>query len=263
LGSFIVRSGILNSVHSFASDPSRGVFLLSLFAIFAFSSLGLFFSKSVLLKSEWPELMSKQYLLLLNNIVLLVILLIVFLGTLYPIVTEVFYEQKLSIGPDYFSSLISPLVFVLIGLFLIEQFLSNLKANKKNTLLLLGFFALIFLVLFITELSPINLSLLFVFLVLLILLTRGISRARATTKDIKIMHKVLGHLSVVILTLAVLANHEYSESIDVKLKPGDQVEFSGSTLKLNSINIEGKENFDTVVARFSVNETSNEKRPDI
>ena len=72
------------------------------------------------------------------------------------------------------------------------------------------------------------------------------------------MHKVLGHLSVVMLTLAVLANHQYSESIDVKLKPGDQVQFSGSTLKLNSINIEGKENFDSVVARFSVREATNE-----
>lgn len=202
--------------------------------------------------------MSKQYLLLLNNIVLLVILLIVFLGTLYPIVTEVFYEQKLSIGPDYFSNLISPLVFILIGLFLAEQFLSNLKTNKKNTLLLVGLFALIFLVLFITDLSPINLSLLFVSVVLVILLIRALIEL-AQTKDIKIMHKVLGHLSVVMLTLAVLANHQYSESIDVKLKPGDQVQFSGSTLKLNSINIKGKENFDSVVARFSVREATNEK----
>ena len=258
LGSFIVRSGILNSVHSFASDPSRGVFLLSLFALFAFSSLGLFFSKSVLLKSNWPELMSKQYLLLLNNIVLLVILLIVFLGTLYPIVTEVFYEQKLSIGPDYFSSLITPLVFILIGLFLAEQFLTSLKANKKKTLLFLGFVSSIFLILFITDLSPINLGLLFVLLVLVILLARALIEL-ALNKDIKIMHKVLGHLSVVLLTFAVLVNHQFSESVDVKLKPGDEVQFSGSTLKLDSINIEGKENFDTVVARFSVSEASNEK----
>ena len=146
----------------------------------------------------------------------------------------------------------------MIGLFLAEQFLSHLKTNKKNTLLLTGLFALIFLVLFITDLSPINLSLLFVSVVLVILLIRALIEL-AQTKDIKIMHKVLGHLSVVMLTLAVLANHQYSESIDVKLKPGDQVQFSGSTLKLNSINIEGKENFDSVVARFSVREATNEK----
>ena len=79
LASFVVRSGILNSVHSFASDPSRGVFLLSLFGVFAFASLVLFFSKSVFLQSEWPKLLSKQYLLVLNNVVLLAILLIVFL----------------------------------------------------------------------------------------------------------------------------------------------------------------------------------------
>ena len=95
LASFVVRSGILNSVHSFCfPDPSRGVFLLSLFGVFAFASLVLFFSKSVFLQSEWPKLLSKQYLLVLNNVVLLAILLIVFLGTLYPIVTEVFMVRN-------------------------------------------------------------------------------------------------------------------------------------------------------------------------
>ena len=258
LGSFIVRSGILNSVHSFASDPSRGIFLLSLFALFAFASLGLFFSKSVLLKSNWPELISKQYLLVLNNIVLVVILLIVFLGTLYPIVTEVFYNQKLSIGPDYFSSLITPLVFVLIALFLAEQFLGYLKSNQRNTLIISIITASVFLFLFISELSPITLGLIFVALVLFILLLRALVEF-FFTKDIKIMHKILGHFSVVLLTFSVLLNHEFSETIDVKLKPGDEIEFSGATLKLESINVEGQANFDSVVASFSVLESNLKK----
>jgi cytochrome c biogenesis factor len=64
------------------------------------------------------------------------------------------------------------------------------------------------------------------------------------------MHKVFGHLSVVLLTFAVLLNHQFSESVDVKLKTGDEVEFMGSTLALDTIDIEGSENFDSVVARF-------------
>lgn len=253
LGSFIVRSGILNSVHSFASDPSRGVFLLSLFSLFAFSSLGLFFSKSVVLKSNWPELFSKQYLLLLNNIVLLVILLIVFLGTLYPIVTEVFYEQKLSIGPDYFSSLISPLVYALIALFLAEQFLTNLKANQSKTIVFSLLSLGILILLYFTGTNLLMLGLLFVALVLIVLMVRAVTEL-VITKDIKIMHKVFGHLSVVLLTFAVLLNHQFSESVDVKLKTGDEVEFMGSTLALDTIDIEGSENFDSVVARFSIQE---------
>ena len=78
LGSFIVRSGILNSVHSFASDPSRGVFLLSLFALFSLVSLGIFFFRSNFLHSSWPKFMSRNYLLVLNNIILMTILTIVF-----------------------------------------------------------------------------------------------------------------------------------------------------------------------------------------
>ena len=114
LGSFIVRSGILNSVHSFASDPSSGVFCLVLFALFSLVSLGIFFWRSNFLNSDWPKFMSRNYLLVLNNIILMTILLIVFLGTLYPIYYEVIYNEKFSVGPNYFSQLITPAVFALI-----------------------------------------------------------------------------------------------------------------------------------------------------
>ena len=251
LASFVVRSGILNSVHSFASDPSRGVFLLSLFGVFAFASLVLFFSKSVFLRSEWPKLLSKQYLLVLNNIVLLAILLIVFLGTLYPIVTEVFYGQKLSIGPNYFSSLITPLVLILITLFSVEQFPNLLKNNKRN--FFLGFLSISLVVIIIDflKISALSVGLYFVALVLSILLLRALVEL-VTKRQINIAHKVLGHLSVVLLTFAVIANHEFSESLDVRLKPGEEVKFSNTVVRLDSVDVEGEMNFDTVVANFSI-----------
>ena len=251
LASFVVRSGILNSVHSFASDPSRGVFLLSLFGVFAFASLALFFSKSVFLQSEWPKLLSKQYLLILNNVVLLAILLIVFLGTLYPIITEVFYGQKLSIGPNYFSSLITPLVLILITLFSIEQFPSLLKNNKRNFFLGVLLIALIVIIIDFLKISAFSLGLYFVALVLSILLLKALVEL-ITKRQINIAHKVLGHLSVVLLTFSVIANHEFSESLDVRLKPGEEVKFSNTVVRLNSVDVEGEMNFDTVVANFSI-----------
>ena len=251
LASFVVRSGILNSVHSFASDPSRGVFLLSLFGVFAFASFVLFFSKSVFLQSDWPKLLSKQYLLVLNNVVLLAILLIVFLGTLFPIVTEVFYAQKLSIGPDYFSSLITPLVLILITLFSIEQFPYLLKSNKRNLLLGVLSIASVVIVLDFLNVSAISLGLYFVALALSILLLRAIVEL-VTKKQMNIAHKVLGHFSVVLLTFAVLFNHQFSESLDVRLKPGEEVEFSNTVVRLDSVDVEGALNFDTVVANFSI-----------
>tara|TARA_B000000565_G_scaffold184839_1_gene140508 strand:- start:832 stop:1875 length:1044 start_codon:yes stop_codon:yes gene_type:complete len=251
LASFVVRSGILNSVHSFASDPSRGVFLLSLFGVFAFASLVLFFSKSVFLRSEWPKLLSKQYLLVLNNIVLLAILLIVFLGTLYPIVTEVFYGQKLSIGPNYFSSLITPLVLILITLFSVEQFPNLLKNNKRNLFLGVLSIALVVIIIDFLKISAFSVGLYFVALVLSILLLRALVEL-VTKRQINIAHKVLGHLSVVLLTFAVIANHEFSESLDVRLKPGEEVKFSNTVVRLDSVDVEGEMNFDTVVANFSI-----------
>ena len=251
LASFVVRSGILNSVHSFASDPSRGVFLLSLFGVFAFASLVLFFSKSVFLRSEWPKLLSKQYLLVLNNIVLLAILLIVFLGTLYPIVTEVFYGQKLSIGPNYFSSLITPLVLILITLFSVEQFPNLLKNNKRYFFLGVLSIALVVIIIDFLKISAFSVGLYFVALVLSILLLRALVEL-VTKRQINIAHKVLGHLSVVLLTFAVIANHEFSESLDVRLKPGEEVKFSNTVVRLDSVDVEGEMNFDTVVANFSI-----------
>ena len=251
LASFVVRSGILNSVHSFASDPSRGVFLLSLFGVFAFASLVLFFSKSVFLQSEWPKLLSKQYLLVLNNVVLLAILLIVFLGTLYPIVTEVFYGQKLSIGPNYFSSLITPLVLILITLFSVEQFPTLLKNNKRNLFLGVLSIALVVIIIDFLKISAFSVGLYFVALVLSILLLRALVEL-VTKRQINIAHKVLGHLSVVLLTFAVIANHEFSESLDVRLKPGEEVKFSNTVVRLDSVDVEGEMNFDTVVANFSI-----------
>ena len=251
LASFVVRSGILNSVHSFASDPSRGVFLLSLFGVFAFASLVLFFSKSVFLQSEWPKLLSKQYLLVLNNVVLLAILLIVFLGTLYPIVTEVFYGQKLSIGPNYFSSLITPLVLILITLFSVEQFPTLLKNNKRNLFLVVLLISLVVIIIDFLKISALSVGLYFVALILSILLLKA-SVELVTKRQITIAHKVLGHLSVVLLTFAVIANHEFSESLDVRLKPGEEVEFSNTVVRLDSVDVEGEMNFDTVVANFSI-----------
>ncbi len=251
LASFVVRSGVLNSVHSFASDPSRGVFLLSLFGVFAFASLALFFSKSVFLQSEWPKLLSKQYLLVLNNVVLLAILLIVFLGTLYPIVTEVFYGQKLSIGPNYFSSLITPLVLILITLFSVEQFPNLLKINKRKFLLGVLSIALVVIIIDFLKISALSVGLYFVALVLSILLLKALVEL-ATKRQINIAHKVFGHLSVVLLTFAVIANHQFSESLDVRLKPGEEVEFSNTVVRLDSVDVEGEMNFDTVVANFSI-----------
>ena len=114
VGTFLVRSGILTSVHAFAVDPHRGAFLLALLAIYVGGAFALFALRSKTLKEGAPfELVSRETGLVINNLLLSVILAIVFLGTLYPLFAEAITGEKLSVGAPYFNSVAGPLALLL------------------------------------------------------------------------------------------------------------------------------------------------------
>jgi cytochrome c-type biogenesis protein CcmF len=114
VGTFLVRSGILTSVHAFAIDPQRGTFLLALLAINVGAAFILFAVRAATLKEGAPfELVSRESGLVINNLLLSVILGIVFLGTLYPLFVEAVSGEKLSVGAPYFNAVAGPLALVL------------------------------------------------------------------------------------------------------------------------------------------------------
>jgi len=114
VGTFLVRSGILTSVHAFAIDPERGTFLLALLAIYVGAAFILFAWRGASLKEGAPfELVSRESGLVVNNLLLSVILGIVFLGTLYPLFVEALTAEKLSVGAPYFNAVAGPLALVL------------------------------------------------------------------------------------------------------------------------------------------------------
>jgi cytochrome c-type biogenesis protein CcmF len=114
VGTFLVRSGILTSVHAFAIDPQRGTFLLALLAIYVGAAFTLFALRGASLKEGAPfELISRETGLVINNLLLSVILGIVFLGTLYPLFVEAVSGEKLSVGAPYFNSVAGPLALTL------------------------------------------------------------------------------------------------------------------------------------------------------
>jgi cytochrome c-type biogenesis protein CcmF len=120
IGTFLVRSGILTSVHSFAVDPLRGTFILALLALYIGAALVLFGLRIAHVKEGAPfEIVSREGALVANNLLLSVILGIVFVGTLYPLIAEALSGEKLSVGPPYFDSVASPLALVLAALMLI------------------------------------------------------------------------------------------------------------------------------------------------
>jgi cytochrome c-type biogenesis protein CcmF len=114
VGTFLVRSGILTSVHAFAIDPERGTFLLALLAIYVGAAFVLFAVRGATLKEGAPfELVSRESGLVVNNLILSVILGVVFVGTLYPLFAEAVTGEKLSVGAPYFNAVAGPLALLL------------------------------------------------------------------------------------------------------------------------------------------------------
>jgi cytochrome c-type biogenesis protein CcmF len=114
VGTFLVRSGILTSVHAFAIDPERGTFLLALLTIYVGAAFVLFAVRGATLKEGAPfELVSRESGLVVNNLILSVILGVVFVGTLYPLFVEAVSGEKLSVGAPYFNGVAGPLALIL------------------------------------------------------------------------------------------------------------------------------------------------------
>ncbi|UWR56184.1 heme lyase CcmF/NrfE family subunit [Phaeobacter inhibens] len=114
IGTFIVRSGLLTSVHAFASDPERGVFILYILAFFTGGALLLFALRAQAMQAKGVfGLVSRETALVANNILLAVSCFVVFFGTLWPVVAEMAFDRKLSVGPPFFNAAFTPFMVVL------------------------------------------------------------------------------------------------------------------------------------------------------
>ena len=118
IGTFIVRSGVLTSVHAFANDPERGFFILIILGVFMGGALILFSFRSGAMESYSVfSLASRETALISNNVLLAVSAFVVFLGTIWPLVAELFFDRKLSVGPPFFNAAFTPFM-ILLGLIL-------------------------------------------------------------------------------------------------------------------------------------------------
>ena len=115
LGTFITRSGLLTSVHAFASDPTRGVFILAILVIAVGGALLLYAIRAPQMKSEFGfGLVSREIFLLANNVLLVVSAASIFLGTMFPMIYQALTDDLISIGPPYFNAIFGPLMVLLI-----------------------------------------------------------------------------------------------------------------------------------------------------
>ena len=114
IGTFIVRSGLLTSVHAFANDPERGVFILMIMVFFTGGALMLFAMRASAMEAKGVfGVISRESALVANNILLAVACFVVFVGTLWPVVAEMFFDRKLTVGPPFFDMAFTPFMIVL------------------------------------------------------------------------------------------------------------------------------------------------------
>jgi len=134
IGTFLVRSGILTSVHAFAVDPTRGTFILALLGLYIGGALALF-ALRVHTVNEGARFdpVSREAMLVLNNLLLCVILALVLIGTLYPLLTEMM-GVRVSVGPPYFNTIIGPITIALMGVLVVGPLLRWRKDNGKTLL---------------------------------------------------------------------------------------------------------------------------------
>jgi cytochrome c-type biogenesis protein CcmF len=137
LGIFLVRSGIITSVHSFANDPSRGVFIIGLLFLIGGAGFLIFFFKGLKLtsKSEHFALKSRSGMILINNFLICFALFVVTLGTLYPLIAQLFFDTSISIGPSYYNKLFAPISLAILCLMILVPSVRLGKFSSKSMFL--------------------------------------------------------------------------------------------------------------------------------
>lgn len=260
LGTFIVRSGVLTSVHAFAVDGERGTALLLLFFLLTLCSLSIFAVKTQLRQSAvYFSIISRESLLLLFNILLTIATISVFLGTFYPIIFNAMHWGSISVGAPYFNSIFIPLlalvVIAMIGVLASQWQTLKAKLLIKPALLLLP--ACLFSYAMIAYQLQQESSLHFNFLAF-ILLSLGIWLVLANLcfdwrqLRLKRLAMVLAHSGVGIALIGAVMSSYFGSELGVRLAPNQMESLAGYQFSYKNFSNEIGPNFSAEVAHFEV-----------
>ena len=253
-GTFLVRSGILNSVHTFANDPERGLFILIFLFFLIFLSIFIFFyfhkfeNKSVITFS-W---LSKETSILINNWFMMYFLSVVLIGTVYPIFLEVLSSQKISVGPPFYNKLIIPFLIPFLFAMAIGPKLRWIKSELQNKIYLFLFLIISFLIsIFIVKNSNTD------FLVNTILVTAAFYLFVTTARDffntkIKNLSQNLAHFGFSLLILSILFNNMFSTEVITNLKVGESYQSKNFKINFERIDTKKNQNFEAMIGKFSI-----------
>ena len=258
-GTFLVRSGILNSVHTFANDPTRGAFILSFLFGLVILSIILIFIYPINYQDKLKKnfLLSKETFLIINNWFLMYFLSVVLIGTTYPIFLEVISNNKISIGPPFYNKLIIPFLIPFLFFMALAPNVKWIKDKfRKIKVSNLLFFIISILISIkivkISNTSYLFSTILFIFSFFLFFYT---------VKDffnpsIKLSQKI-AHFGFSILILSILLNGSLSREITSNMQVGDKIEFLDKTIIFESISIAEVKNYKSLSGKFLVRGKNN------
>ena len=251
-GTFLVRSGILNSVHTFANDPERGIFVLIFLTVLILISLTIYFKYNDIEKLTRSFLLSKESAIVINNWFMMYFLGVVLVGTIYPIFLEVITKEKISVGPPYFNQLIIPFLIPFLFIMAIGpklDWIKNKKFDAKFTKIIL-----LILSILISYLIAKNFNTQVLYSTLLIsaaLYLFFISITDLKNEKLKLSQKI-SHTAFSILIISIILNSLFSEEVSVNLKKGEEKQLSNYLLKFENISKMEIDNFTSLKAEIHV-----------
>jgi len=247
LGTFLVRSGVLTSVHAFTNDPARGRFVLLFLAIVVGGSLLLFALRAHKLKSSAVyELVSRESALLLNNVLLVVTCGMVLTATLYPLLLDALGMGKISVGAQYFNImfalLMTPIVFI-VGIGSMLNWKRDKLDGRRNTFIVLAVCSVVLAILFATQLYGFKPGAVAALSLAVWVVTTSIYsliyRLRNKRNRLRaVMHTpgafwgmTIAHIGIAVFTVGVALTSIYAEEATVRMVPGETHELRDYTIE--------------------------------
>ena len=258
-GTFLVRSGILNSVHTFANDPSRGIYILSFLSLMIFASVYILFAKYKPTNDQINS-NSKETFILINNWFMMFYLITVLLGTLYPIFTDAISNNKISVGPPFYNSVIIPIVIIFLFFMAIGpkvKWIKNEFLNFKDLLkIIVGAIAVNFIITYFFKSYSLISNLIIISSVFLI-----ISTILDAFKKPKInFARIISHFSFGFLIFFIGLNHNFSIEKDFNLKLGETKKIDNYNFELKDLKLQQYDNYKAVIGKIQISDLSTNKK---
>ena len=258
-GTFLVRSGILNSVHTFANDPSRGIYILSFLSLMIFASVYILFTKYKPTNDQINS-NSKETFILINNWFMMFYLITVLLGTLYPIFTDAISNNKISVGPPFYNSVIIPVVIIFLFFMAIGpkvRWIKNEFLNFKDLLkIIVGAIAINFIITYFFKSYSLISNLIIISSVFLI-----ISTISDAFKKPKInFARIISHFSFGFLIFFIGLNHNFSIEKDFNLKLGETKKIDNYNFELKDLKLQQYDNYKAVIGKIQISDLSTNKK---